>query len=303
MKKIKVSACVITYNQEDFLRKCLDGAISQIVNFDYEIVIGDDFSSDLSEQISREYAAKYPNLIRYKKRKNNTGMIHNWQKTILECRGNYIAICEGDDYWTDPYKLQKQVDFLESNPEYVLTFHPVLILHPDGQIKEDHITNVPKNHETIESLAIYGNYIHTPSVVFRNVIKKFPEKMNESPIGDYFIYMLLAEFGKLKKLDDAMAVYRYGIGVHSSLSDQIQNEKWRKTLSLIHSEMKNNAIRNILYYKIEAEKLIERPYWLKKGMTSEQWLDAENLAPLISLKKLGAILKIKIFNKFRFSIR
>ena len=67
--------------------------------------------------------------------------------------------------------------------------------------------------------------------------------------------------------------------------------------------MINNAIRNILYYKLEAEKLIERPYWLKKGMTSEQWLDAENLAPLISLKKLGAILKIKIFNKFRFSIR
>lgn len=218
MNKPKVSACLITYNQENFIRECLEGAISQIVNFDYEIVIGNDCSSDNTEKICLEYSTKYPNLIKYTKRSNNLGMIGNWIETISECSGNYIALCEGDDYWTDPYKLQKQVDFLEANPDYVLSFHKVKILKPNGELVDDFLTKVPKKYQTLIDLASFGNYIHTPSVVFKNVIKEFPEEFISSPIGDFFIYLLLAEHGKLHYSEENMAVYRYGVGVHSTKS-------------------------------------------------------------------------------------
>ena len=237
MNRPKVSACLITYNQEDFIRECIEGAISQIGDFDYEIIIGDDCSSDNTKQICLEYSTKYPNLIKYTKRNNNLGMIGNWIATISECSGNYIALCEGDDYWTDPYKLQKQVDFLETNPEYVLSFHKVKILQPNGELVKDFITKVPENYETQETLARLGNYIHTPSVVFRNVLKELPNEFSISPIGDYFMYMLLSEHGKLKYLEEEMAVYREGVGIWSAKTEYFRNLKTAQTHALIVSAM------------------------------------------------------------------
>jgi len=120
MSKIKVSACIITYNHEGFIRECLEGAVNQKVNFEYEIVIGEDNSSDSTKQICIEYAEKYPNLIKFFAREKNLGMIGNWINTIKNCKGKYIALCEGDDYWTDPLKIQKQVEFFEANPYFGL---------------------------------------------------------------------------------------------------------------------------------------------------------------------------------------
>lgn len=246
MNKPKVSACLITYNQENFIRECLEGAISQIGDFDYEIIIGDDCSSDNTKQICLEYSTKYPNLIKYTKRNDNLGMIGNWIATISECTGNYIALCEGDDYWTDPHKLQKQVDFLEAHPDYVLSFHKVKILKPNGELAEDFITKVPEDYETQETLARLGNYIHTPSVVFRNVIKEFPPEFSLSPIGDYFLYMLLVEHGKLHYFEDEMAVYRFGVGLHSTHT-QIKMAKANfKLFTLLLSCFNNSKINQIL---------------------------------------------------------
>lgn len=119
---MKVSACIITYNHEKYIRECLEGAINQIIDYEYEIVISDDKSSDNTLQICLEYASKYPNLIRILPSEFNLGMIGNWIKSISNCKGKYIALCEGDDYWTDPLKLKKQVDFLEENGGYVACY-------------------------------------------------------------------------------------------------------------------------------------------------------------------------------------
>jgi glycosyltransferase involved in cell wall biosynthesis len=237
MNKPKISACLITFNHENFIRECLEGAISQIGDFDYEIIIGDDCSSDNTKQICLEYSTKYPNLIKYTKRNNNLGMIGNWIATISECSANYIALCEGDDYWTDPYKLKKQVDFLEANPDYVLSFHKVKILKPDGGLVEDFITKVPENYETQETLARLGNYIHTPSVVFKNIKMEFPPEFSLSPVGDYFLYIMLTEHGKLKYLEEEMAVYRESVGIWSSQTDYFRNLKTAQTHALIVSAM------------------------------------------------------------------
>lgn len=247
MERISVSACIITFNQENYIRQCLDGAVSQQTDFDYEIVIGEDCSTDGTLKICQEYADKYPNLIRLISRKSNLGMAQNWIDTLQSCNGKYVALCEGDDYWTDPLKLQKQVGFLENNPDYVMCFHQVEILNNENKIIRDFLTNVPEHYETIETLARQGNYIHTPSVVFRNVVTDFPYEFTLSPIVDYFLYLMLAEHGKLKYLEEKMCVYRHGVGVFSgeSLLNIIKNNL--KLFACLFSYCQEPIVKGILY--------------------------------------------------------
>lgn len=226
MNNKKVSVCVITYNHQDFIRECLDGAINQKVDFEYEIIIGEDNSTDKTGQICEEYANKYPGLIKLFRRDKNLGMIGNWINTIQNCNGKYIALCEGDDYWTDPLKLQKQVVFLEANQDYSICFHKVSIIL-DGIIKEDTITAKVSETTTINDLA-KGNYIHTCSVVFRNnLFARFPKYFKESPVGDYFLHMLNARYGSIKCIDEIMGVYRvHGTSVWSSKTRAEQELLW-----------------------------------------------------------------------------
>ena len=256
MKK-KLSCHIITYNQKDYIKECIEGVLMQKVNFSMEIIIGDDNSTDGTREILKDYAKKYPDLIRLNLREVRGSGIpgkDNFVSTLEMCNGEYASLCDGDDYWTDPLKLQKQVDFLEANPDYVLCFHPVSILKTNGEIIDDFITKVPENYETIETLARLGNYIHTPSVVFRNVIKEFPFEFSQSPIGDYFLYMMLAEYGKLKYLEDKMAVYREGVGVWSDKSNYFRNFNTALLHSLLFdyfSGKENHLISEILLKRIE----------------------------------------------------
>src|SRR5688572_14136755 len=117
-----VSVCMITYGHEPFIREAIEGVLMQRVEFNIEFIIADDASPDGTEQIIKEYVLSHPkrHCIRYTKHESNKGMIGNLVWAIGECNGKYIALCEGDDYWTDPLKLQKQVDFLEQNNDCIL---------------------------------------------------------------------------------------------------------------------------------------------------------------------------------------
>lgn len=252
--KKKVSCHVITYNQVNYISKCIDGILMQKTNFDFEVIIGDDLSTDGTREVLEKYANDYPHLIRLNLRTvRGVGIPgkENFISTLKMCEGEYVSLCEGDDYWTDPYKLQKQVDFFEANPDYVLSFHQVKILKPNGELVSDFITKVPENYETIETLARLGNYIHTPSVVFRNVIQEFPFEFSLTPIGDYFLYLLLAEHGKLKFMDGEMAVYRYGVGIHS-VKTKLQNVKSSLELfALLLSSLKDDKVKEIIHQRIQ----------------------------------------------------
>lgn len=219
--KTKVSVCMITYGHESFIEQAINGVLMQQGDFELELILSNDCSPDTTDVVIQNIVQNHPNAscITYFNHKENLGMMPNFIFALEQCSGSYIALCEGDDYWTDPYKLQKQIDFLEANPDYVLSFHKVRILKPDGSLVPDFITNVPDNYETQETLARLGNYIHTPSIVFRNIIKEYPKELSISPIGDYFLYMILTEHGKVKYLEDEMAVYRYGVGVISKMDD------------------------------------------------------------------------------------
>ena len=247
-QQVLVSVVMITYGHEKYIRQAIEGVLMQKGDFDLELVIANDCSPDNTDAIISELLKSHPKAekIRYIKHDKNIGMMPNFIYALKQAHGNYIALCDGDDYWTDPYKLQKQVDFLEANPDYVLCFHKVKILKPNGELVEDFITKVPEDYETQETLARLGNYIHTPSVVFRNVIKEFPPEFSLSPIGDYFLYMLLVEHGKLHYFEDEMAVYRFGVGMHSTHT-QIKMAKANfKLFTLLLSCFNNSKINQII---------------------------------------------------------
>lgn len=213
-----------SYNHVNFIRQSIESILEQKTTFPIEIIIHDDASNDGTIEIIREYESKYPRLFRNIIQKEN-----QWSqgKSVMDPlfkapRGKYIALTHGDDYWTEPYKLQKQVDFMERNEEYVLIFHPVNFHYQNGVIETDHLTYVPKQFESFESLAKYGNYIHTSSVLFRNIIYEIPSILSEISFGDYVLYLLLAQHGLISKLNYPMSVYRKNIGVWSSLSYEDQ---------------------------------------------------------------------------------
>jgi glycosyltransferase involved in cell wall biosynthesis len=249
-----VSVCMITYGHENFIEEAIKGVSLQECNFGIELIIANDCSPDQTDEIIQRILKAQPKdfLIKYSKHEKNIGMMPNFSFALQQCKGKYVAICEGDDYWTDPLKLQKQVNFLEANPDYVLCFHPVNILKIDGSILDDFITIVPENCETIETLARLGNYIHTPSVVFRNVIKEFPLEFERSPIGDFFLYMMLAEHGKLKYLEGKMCVYREGVGIWSQKNEYFRNFNTAYLHALLCNYFNNNSfLRSIFTDRIK----------------------------------------------------
>ena len=240
----KISVVTITYGHENFIEQTLDGVFMQDYKGEIEFIISNDHSPDATDRVIKDYLAvkEIPInfTIKYTQHEVNKGMMTNFIWALEQASGKYIALCEGDDYWTDPLKLQKQVEFLETNQEYVLTFHPVQILNTDGVLEEDFITKVPENYEYQETLASGNNYIHTPSVLFRNIITSFPPEFMLSPIGDYFLYMILTNHGKIKIMNDTMAVYRQGVGVWSDLQlpERLLNTMF--CIKLISSHFKDN---------------------------------------------------------------
>ena len=148
MQEPLVSIVTITYNHEPYIRKCIEGVLMQKVNFPIEFIIAEDCSADRTLAICKEYAEKYPDLIKLITTENNVGAIANERRAMKAAKAKYIAFCEGDDYWTDPLKLQKQVDFLEKNPEYSVTFHRCKHYNVvDGTTKDDQCGFLFQNDE------------------------------------------------------------------------------------------------------------------------------------------------------------
>ena len=219
MKIPKVTIVCAVYKHEAYLRQCFDGFVMQKTDFPFEILVNDDCSPDGSAEVMREYEGKYPELfhcIYQEENQYSKGKMAWWEVLFPMAKGDYIAICEGDDYWIDPYKLQKQVDFMEQHPDYVACFHNARVQHID------HVSlfNVlDENHApTTEDIIKRHWFIATPTLFFRNVLHDYPEWRGEVLNGDYLLELLLAREGKFYYMDDVMAVYRQdGQGMSSVL--------------------------------------------------------------------------------------
>ena len=142
MSDILASIAIITYNQEKFIRQTMDSVVNQQCNFRFEIVVGEDASPDSTRAIVAEYVEKYPDLVRLMPAAPNKGLLVNFGDTLASCKGKYLSICAGDDYWHNPLKLQKQVDFLEANPEYGVVHTDLNVyLQQTGKTEENYNAN------------------------------------------------------------------------------------------------------------------------------------------------------------------
>lgn len=205
-----VSVCMITYNHEMYITQAIEGVLGQNCQFPFELVIGEDCSNDNSRTICANYAEEYPHIIRPLPSDFNIGMMPNFIRTLNSCAGKYIALCEGDDYWTDPHKLQKQVDFLEANPEYVFTFHDCMILNQKTGQQSIRIGDRSIDNDVDLISVILQNNIPTASLLFRNVLdyNTLPDWYMKIKNGDYGLFVLLAERGPGHYIPEPMSVYR-----------------------------------------------------------------------------------------------
>lgn len=212
----KLSIICITYNQENFIEKTLQSFITQKTNFNFEIIISDDCSTDNTRNILKTYEIKYSKLFKIFYQEKNLGAAENFKFALSKVKTKYVALCEGDDYWTDEYKLQKQIDFLEANPNYSICFHQVQIVYenyPNKKVFFPH-RKLQKKGFSFEHL-LKTNFIQTNSVVYRwrffneNVLDFIP---NEILPGDWYLHLLHAQVGKIKMLPDVMSVYRKHAG-------------------------------------------------------------------------------------------
>lgn len=256
--KPMVSIFCMVYNHEPFIRQCLEGFLMQKCNFDYEIVLGEDCSTDNSREIILEYANKFPGKFKLLLHDKNIGASQN-QKIVFEnCTGKYIALCEGDDYWTDPLKLQKQVDFLDKQKEVVCLMHNAVLIN-NGRLEKQrkYTNNNMLNYITTEEL-FKGNSFPTCSLFFRNILlaKDF-NILAKFSVGDWPLLLILSRKGKIYFENSTMATYRiHDMGEYSKLNYISKFELNQLLRVQIHKYFDCNKYERKLIIKSKREAFI-----------------------------------------------
>ncbi|WP_157759858.1 glycosyltransferase family 2 protein [Chryseobacterium piperi] len=296
-KDFLVTVSMPNYGQEKFISEAILGVLSQKANFEIELIVTDDCSPDNTKDVVQNIIETHPNghWIKYIRHTKNKGAIPNFAWTISQAKGKYIAVCEGDDYWTNPLKLQKQVDFLEQNPTYSITFHKV----QETGGSENEIISSPSKEETYTILDLAkGNFIHTPSVVFRKNFEELPEWFKYSPIGDYPLHLLNAAYGLIKYFPDEMAVYRVGSGIWSSKSTVYKLINTIFSLKFLLEYFKENkpVFESLKKQYDNYYAAIIKPIEAKEILESNI-KDYRFLEKIISFSSILKILKIKLCKK------
>src|SRR3990167_1123773 len=209
---LKVSVCMVTYNHEKYIAQAIESVLMQKTNFDYELVIGEDCSTDKTKKIIIKYQKRYPKIIRIILNKKNLGAGLNFVQILEACKGEYIALLDGDDYWTDPVKLQKQVDFLDNNPYYSISSHNVYVIQEGS--KDKPVEWLGKKHRetsTLEDILEFGSGGATCSLVFRRKsLMPLPKWYYSLPGGDWALQILCTIHGKMYYFNEIMGVYQRG---------------------------------------------------------------------------------------------
>lgn len=219
-----VSVFCPTYNHEKYIRQCLEGIVMQETSFQIEVIVQDDASTDGTTAIIKEFAKRYAFIIPIIHEVNIYSLGRNLNEYWLKnARGKYMAFCEGDDYWTDPLKLQKQVDFLEANTDYSFCGHTVEIFN---QYKKLVVGKYSPKKSILELKdTVFGPPMHTSSLVFRNNFK-LPKSIINLPAGDDALECILASKGKAFSFSESMSVYRLSeVGTWSTISQMNKNYK------------------------------------------------------------------------------
>ena len=221
--KIRVSIFITAYNLAKYLPECFESILAQKVNFEYEVIIVDDCSTDNTRNVIEQHQNKFKHFRAYYHKRNH-GLCFTYNVGSELAKAEYKCILDADDYWTDETKLQQQVDFLDKNPDFIGAVHNTEMIFSDGRkqlVVADEKKRLPDNVITIEDL-ILTEYFHISSQLWRNIYKDgFPKiYYYNDDMGDTFISMLYAQHGKIKYIDKVMSCYRVtGQGVWTSRSD------------------------------------------------------------------------------------
>lgn len=258
----KVSVRLMTYNHGSFVRKAIEGILLQNTNFKVEVVIGDDFSTDDTLEVLREFENTENIHLRilerpidgeYHKKRQQLGRLYNFQNIIENCTGQYIALLDGDDYWTDPLKLEKQVAILDNDLGLAICYHNVEILK-NGKLIPDDITTKQTTRTTAADLS-KGNYMHTPTVMYRNQIS-LPSWFVNVSAGDFALHLLNAQHGSIHHINETMAVYRIHDGGAWSLTSKIKKQcLWYKQSLLMSDYFTDTTVQNNLKNKAHSHYL------------------------------------------------
>lgn len=289
--KYKLTVVTTTYNQENFIEDCIKGVLNQKTNFDFQFIISDDGSTDNTRDIITKYQKKYPDIIKPIFREKNLGPMKNFVTTLNEAHTEYVALCDGDDFWTDKNKLQMQVDFLDKNKKYTICFHKTKIIYDDNSQEPEIYPLEMKENLTFDDF-MEGNFITANTVVYRWQFKKknslieiFPDDIVP---GDYFVHLYHAKKGDIHYIDKQMSCYR-----------RQASGMWYGTSKpeLLLKHYKKNGIKMIKFYD-EAEKIFDINN--DKFTNIKKWIIRESLNSAFRLndKEMLNIIIKKYFIKY-----
>jgi hypothetical protein len=231
----RVSVIVMAYEQERFIGKCLNSILAQNVNFAVEIIVHDDASKDKTSRIAIAYAKKFPHIFKVFIQKENqfSKQIKVRPLLLKKCRGQYIAHCDGDDFWTDPNKLRKQLAFLDQHPEYVMSFHNAVMLSVGGKVsaKKALPETVCRDYTKDDLRILRWGWMLFGTIMHRNVEMDFPLEYNLVPNGDNFYSMLLGAHGAAKFQHEVgpLAYLQHEGGMWSSKSRSQRKDMYLRT--------------------------------------------------------------------------
>ena len=207
-----VSVRVSTWNQAPYIAQALDSILMQEFTGSLEIIVGDDASTDGTTAIVESYQQKYPDRLTLLRGEVRRGMRANFDRTLAACRGRYVAVLDGDDFWTDPRKLATQIAMLEAHPEWVGCYHNVWVLDQSSGTKRVQFSQPPKAVLTMADLLVRNTMPHS-SMVFRNAgFQGFPPELKRLPMSDWPMNVLLAQQGGFAYQDEIYGTYRLHSG-------------------------------------------------------------------------------------------
>jgi glycosyltransferase involved in cell wall biosynthesis len=253
---MKLSVLMITYNHERFIAQALESVLAQKVNFDYEIVVGEDCSIDSTRHILSNFQRQYPTRIVLLSRDHNLGVTRNLQDTLAACHGQYVAFLEGDDYWIHNDKLQRQADFLDAHPECAICCHRAQYLDEMNHTDAGIFPSLSAGVYTIDDL-LKRNFVMTCTAMLRrDWIGSLPSWFCEMRLGDWPLFALVARHGNIWLLDEIAAVYRvHAGGVWTSRS---QASQFRETIRMLRALSKELGPRQVgIVRKTIAEYYLE----------------------------------------------
>lgn len=256
IKEVVLSVCMITYGHEEFIAEAIISILEQKTDFEIELIVANDCSPDRTESVINSIIQTHPNgyKVRYTKHPQNLGVMRNFQWALGQCKGRYIAVCEGDDYWTDKQKLQKQVDFLERNPDQAFCYHYSKILDFDGSFKHR-----DRNNEArfIPADKVISTYIQLVTLVFRNQLKDFVDiDFGSLFSGDVALRAHLSMLGPGTLLPFEGAVYRKHVnGVRSGMGLVENYNRWIDSRIIILDKIHGISKRDLYESIINIQKL------------------------------------------------